>query len=625
MVQTIVRKTIETLTPVRILSLGSAYATLFFLSLFWAFVIGFDFDIPDFIKVNSIKATCWVIPLKLLSLYFYGQFRGLMMYFRLPDLISIFWAMITVSIILLTVFFIGGYEWIYPRRVILIDFILSMVFLTSFRFTLRILRERYLEIDVLSRKTQNVAIVGCGDSAARIASDLISKPGMGRRPVIFLVDSDERVGRTIHGLKMISIERDFGDLKEKYQIHEILIAKPSLTPNEIKAINLRAKSAQLRVEIVPGFEQFISGRMTASQIRPVSIEDLLPRDPVHLDSKAIDEFLRGKKVLVTGAGGSIGSELCRQILSRDITKLTILERSEPSLYKIDRELRTLNSPVPFESIICDISDLPRISSIISSNNPDIIFHAAAHKHVPIMENQPGEAIKNNALGTANLAKIASDFGVQNFILISTDKAINPTSAMGASKRLAELSIQSLQNHQANKTQFSAVRFGNVMGSSGSVIPLFKEQIGEGGPVTVTHPDVTRYFMTIPEAVGLVLQSASLATTGAIFVLDMGNPFKIIDLAHHMISLSGFEPHKDIPIEVIGLRPGEKLFEELQHVEECLEKTDHPRIMRFISDPPNSEEFLRSLFSIHDQLENLSAEEQRQFIKKLVPEYTPHSE
>ncbi len=623
MVQSIVQKTVEKLTPIRILSLGLAYSTLFFLSLFWSFAIGFDFDIPDELKTAAIRATLWVIPLKLLCMFLSGQFRGLMMYFRLPDLISLFWAMFAVSMVLLIVFSFGGAQWIYPRRVILMDFILSIVFLSSFRFLLRMLRERYLETDILSKKVQRVAIVGSGDSAARVASDLLSKPGMGKRPIVFLVDELKRVGRTIHGRKMISLERDFIDLKQSYQITEILIANPSLTPNDIKSITQRAKTAGLNVEIVPGFEQFISGRMTASKIRPVSIVDLLPREPVHLDSNAIEEFLKNKRVLVTGAGGSIGSELCRQIICKEIEQLTILEQSEPSLYQIDQELAKSSRTNQLVSRICDITDLVRTERLIKEAKPDIIFHAAAHKHVPIMEAQPGEAIKNNSLGTANIARIASKLGVKNFILVSTDKAINPTSAMGASKRLAELAIQSIQTLPANKTQFSAVRFGNVMGSSGSVIPLFKRQIEAGGPVTVTHPDVTRYFMTIPEAVGLVLQSATIAFPGSIFVLDMGQPFKIIDLAKHMIQLSGFQPETDISIEFIGLRPGEKLFEEIQHEAEAYEKTLHPRIMRFVSPLKTDDGFLVSLDELAGILDELDPQEQRNILKKLIPEYQPY--
>ncbi|MEQ9824869.1 MAG: nucleoside-diphosphate sugar epimerase/dehydratase [Puniceicoccaceae bacterium] len=626
MVQSLVKKTIATLTPIRVVSLGIAYAIIFFFSVFWSFIIGFDFDIPNELKHAAIRATCWVIPLKLLAMIVFGQFRGLMMFFRLPDLLSIFWAMLSVSMVLLFVFSLGGAEWIYPRRVILMDLILSIVFLGGFRFLLRMLRERYLEVDLRSKKTQKVAIVGCGDSAARVASDLISKPGMGKRPMIFLVEESRRVGRTIHGLKMISIQRDFGELRQSYGIQQILIADRSLGPAEIQSITQRAKSSGLDVEIIPAFEEFISGRMVASQMRPVSIEDLLPREPVHLDSDAIQECFRGKRVIVTGAGGSIGSELCRQIIHKDVQHLTLIDQSEPSLYRIDQELSRL--PIPrerFQSRICDITDLVRIEHLIREAKPDLIFHAAAHKHVPIMEAQPGEALKNNSIGTANLARIASRLGVSDFILISTDKAINPTSAMGASKRLAELAIQSVQNLPDNQTRFNAVRFGNVMGSSGSVIPLFKQQIEAGGPVTVTHPEVTRYFMTIPEAVGLVLQTATLAAPGAIFVLDMGQPFRIVDLARHMIQLSGFEPEKEILIEFVGLRPGEKLFEELQHKAEQLKPTSHPRILRFESPPPLGQEILVSLDAIATSLESMSASEQRLFFKRLIPEYQPYQE
>jgi FlaA1/EpsC-like NDP-sugar epimerase len=365
------------------------------------------------------------------------------------------------------------------------------------------------------------------------------------------------------------------------------------------------------------------GQVKVSQLRNVEFQDLLGREKIDLEPENIRLILQDRVVMVTGAGGSIGSELCRQIASYHPSRLLLVERSEPQVFQIEQELIRMGHQKMIVPLVGDIVDLPRMRQIFSSFHPEVLFHAAAHKHVPMMESQPGEAVKNNTLGTAQLADLALESGVDRFILISTDKAINPTSVMGATKRLAETYVQALSALHAHKTKFMAVRFGNVLGSSGSVIPVFQRQIAEGGPVKVTHPEMTRYFMTITEACMLVLQSATQGTGGEIFVLDMGKPVKIVDLARQLIELSGLKPDEDILIEFTGLRPGEKLFEELTHKGENFAPTTNPKICRFVSQPADLAQLCKTLARFRAGLDQLAPEQIKLELKDAIPEYTPY--
>jgi FlaA1/EpsC-like NDP-sugar epimerase len=370
-------------------------------------------------------------------------------------------------------------------------------------------------------------------------------------------------------------------------------------------------------------EQMVNGVVKASQIRPVQIEDLLGRERINLATDRIRGLLRGKVVLVTGAGGSIGSELCRQIVINEPELVLLVERCEVQMFQIEQELLNVGRHTQVVSLIADVLDEERMRQIFQRYHPQLVFHAAAHKHVPLMEHQPYEAFRNNTIGTKQLARIALDFGVERFVLISTDKAINPTNAMGATKRLAELFLQALQGHNGSCTKFMAVRFGNVLGSSGSVIPTFKRQIAAGGPVTVTHPEVTRYFMTVHEAVGLVLQSATQGNGGEIFVLDMGKLVKIVDVARQLIELSGLKPEIDIEIKFTGLRPGEKLFEEINYNTENMVRTEHPKIMRFTGEPLPLEELRQGLQNILTNAADRDEDDFKREIQKLLPEYRPY--
>ena len=443
----------------------------------------------------------------------------------------------------------------------------------------------------------------------------------GIEPVCFLDDNKQKHGLDIHGIPVIGSPDILPEIKERAQISEIILTLPSTASKRIKEINSLAQKAGINTLIIPTLGDLSSGRVTITDLRPVSVEDLLGRAPADLDTAAINELISGQTVLVTGAGGSIGSEIARQVAQRHPKQLIILDQCEVLLYTIEQELITRGHGDIILPIVADVTDSTRMEDIFKRLNPELVLHAAAHKHVPMMESQPGEALKNNTLGTTLVATLSSQYKVKKFILISTDKAVNPTNIMGASKRLAEIAVQSMQQKPGNSTRFIAVRFGNVLGSSGSVIPLFQKQIKAGGPLTVTHPEVTRYFMTIPEAVGLVLQSACQGNGGDILVLEMGKPQKVIDVARQLIELSGLKPDIDIEIKIIGLRPGEKMFEEIQHTREEYSPTNNDRIFRFTGPTLDYSDLSRILKEV-DTLITKENEDCKKGVQRLIPEYNP---
>src|SRR5208283_724708 len=434
------------------------------------------------------------------------------------------------------------------------------------------------------------------------------------------------IGRSVHGLAVHGPLKNLAKLAEDARADELVITLESPTPTLVKEIVELGRQIGATTQIIPSFTRLASGDVKLGRSRPVAIEDLLGRAQVNLNSSGIARLLRDRVVLITGAGGSIGSELCRQVLAHGPRLLLLVDRTELALFEIEQELKETERAGHIVPLIVDVADEDAMRAVIEKHNPEIVFHAAAHKHVPLMERQPAEALKNNTLATAGLMRLASELGVERFVFISTDKAINPTSVMGCSKRLAEKTLQALQRAPGNRTAFLAVRFGNVLGSSGSVIPTFRRQIAQGGPVTVTHREMTRYFMTIPEAVGLVLQTATLGSGGEIFVLDMGQPVKILEMARQMIELSGFKAGVDIDIAITGLRPGEKLFEEFCHSDETHEPTEHPRIFRMRNGTSNGTDDVESWLT---QLRTAVAEGNPQSIKlamkRLVPEYTPFAD
>lgn len=618
-------------TPLRTLlrpaSLTVLYATLLLGCLWLSYLLRFDFAVPP-VHWQHFLVSLWVVPVQLIFLWGFGQFEGLLSYFGTPDLNRVVAAAAGSAIVMVLVWLIEG-GLAPPRGVILTDLILCVAGLCTMRLGLRTIRERYLAPQTKSRRrSRRIAIVGAGDVGAALARELIGKPWLGMQPVAFLDDHKSR-RVSVHGVPVAGAPEALLDetleLKRKLRIEEVIIAMPSASAKRIGEVVKILQRAELKMKTVPSMAQLATGQVKASSLRKVEIQDLLGRAAVAIDNDNVQRILGGRIVMVTGAGGSIGSELCRQIAVFGPKKLILVERSEPQLFAIEQELLEIDQSPTIVPLVADVLDVSRMDQIFREFMPDTIFHAAAHKHVPMMEHQPTEAIKNNSIGTAHLATLATHHGVGRFVLISTDKAINPTSVMGASKRLAEMFLQALHAAEGTCTKFIAVRFGNVLGSSGSVVPIFSRQIAAGGPVRVTHPEVTRYFMTIPEATLLVLQSAAQGEGGEIFVLDMGDPVKIIDLARQMIELSGLTPDRDIEICFTGLRPGEKLYEELSHKAENLRPTDHPKILRFVTDPlplnfvkSAIEDFVRCLNSARPS-------EIKAMLKALIPEYRPFAQ
>mgnify|MGYP006294608631 FL=1 len=508
-------------------------------------------------------------------LYFSNLYNRMWKYASIAELRSVI--KVSVLINLVFVIYIFFFQVSFPRSILVMNGILDVFFLGGLRFALRMIKDYLNHQNRLGAK-KNVLIVGAGDAAEMIVREMNKHPELNKEIVALVDDNPSKVGLEIHGRRVMGDRYDIPQLLDKYNVDEVIIAIPSADGSEVKEIYELSNKDGVEVNIVPGVFEILNGDVNLNQIREVKVEDLLRRDQVDLNTEEICSYITNKTVIVTGGAGSIGSELCRQIARFDPEKLIIFDINENDTYFLERELNEEHDNLNLIPIIGSIRDRDKLLQTFKYYQPDVVFHAAAHKHVPLMEHNPEEAIKNNILGTKNVADMANEFNINRFVLVSTDKAVNPTNVMGASKRVAEMIIQ--QYSKNSKTKFMAVRFGNVLGSNGSVIPIFKKQIAEGGPVTVTHPDVTRYFMTIPEAVQLVIQAGSLGDGGEVFVLDMGEPVKIMELAEDLIELSGLKVGQDIDIEIVGLRPGEKLYEELLNDNEDNIATKHKRI--FIS-------------------------------------------
>jgi len=593
---------------------------------YWiAYELRFDFAIKDFPQhvIGRIETIGWVVGLQLVLLCAGGQVDSILSYFRLPDALRLFAALFANCLILLSMWYVYGGENVPPRSVTLTYFLLSFLSIAGFRVMMRLKSSQGLEDWLSVDKVENVLIIGAGEVGAGLCVELMGKARLGMRPVAFLDDDPRKIGRYIHGLLIADPIDEIARVAKKYSATRAIIAIPSASIKRVREVAEAARSAGLRVDTVPGLTDLVSGRAQISQLRPIELEDLLGRDPVDLNSDQILSMLKDKRVMVTGAGGSIGSELVAQIIQYGPSLLFCVDQAEIAIFDLQHEVLAVDAASKIEVCTCiaDVFNQVVMREHFATVRPQVIFHAAAHKHVNLMEMQPGEALRNNFFATAQLAELASEFEVERFVMISTDKAINPTSVMGASKRLAELAVSAQQRATSNKTKFMSVRFGNVLGSSGSVIPIFRRQIAAGGPVTVTHPEVTRFFMTVEEAAGLVLQSATQGEGGEIFVLDMGEAVKIDSLARQMIVLSGFQPGEDVEIVYTGLQPGEKLYEEVQHISEELRGTHHPRILRFVAD---GKAFDRA--QIESELKRVLAEGDlssiKAAIKQFVPEYTP---
>ena len=620
----LLRRARNLLSGFRLFILIGVYSLIFIFSLWAAFLLRFDFIIPPDQQVRFLTTLIWLVPTKLAILYFFRQYSTLLTYFSIPDLNRIAGAMIFASGLTILVNIFGQAMITPPRSVILADFIFSLMGLCFFRLSLRLFKESAQrgEGDDLLGPRKRVAIIGAGDVGAQLSRELTVKTGMGRQPVVFFDDDPDKWRSYVHHLPVWGKPEMIGDPTLDITFDEAIIALPTAPAKRIGEIVKILQKRKIPFSTVPSFYQLVSGKVNVSSLRSVEIQDLLGREPVNLETEQISRTIQGKVILVTGAGGSIGSEICRQILQYQPDRLLMLDHCEVQLFPIEQELIDRGFGGIILPLVANIRDADRMRSIFNRHRPEIIFHAAAHKHVPMMESQPGEALKNNFLGTRELACLSVEQKVEKFVLISTDKAINPTSVMGASKRMAELFLNAKQREEGHQTRFMAVRFGNVLGSSGSVVPIFKRQIQEGGPVKVTHPEVTRYFMTIPEATGLVLQCATLGQGGEVFILDMGKPVKIVDLARQLIELSGLRPDLDIEIEFTGLRPGEKLYEELSHEREDISPTSHPQITRLEDVQTDVSTMDRAVAELSELLIKGKAEDFKRWMNEYIPEYRP---
>jgi FlaA1/EpsC-like NDP-sugar epimerase len=585
-----------------------------------AFALRFDADVPP-----PYDRMVWrYLPAVLLifgaGLWIFGIQRGLWRYVGLHDLGRIFWAALTSSAAFYVIFhlLLGWAE--YPRSIIIMTGLFTGMYLAGIRLAVRWFREW---LQVLSPTARRVLVVGAGNAGELLIRDMQSDAESRYRPVGLVDDDPLKQRMRVHGVPVVGTIADIPALTSRLIVHEIIVALPSASTSVKQRILAASEGCKVPIKLLPNVKQLLSDPAALRQVRPMSLEDLLQREPVQMDRQELHPLLENKRVLVTGAGGSIGSELCRQIAHYKPACLVLFERYENGLHALDLELRARFPHLHLIPAVGDVTVPDRVSEVLRQTGPDLVFHAAAHKHVPLMELNPKEAVRNNVFGTKVVVEAALAAGVDRFVLISTDKAVNPTSVMGATKRVAEELIQNL--NETGRTRCSVVRFGNVLGSSGSVVPLFAEQIRLGGPVTVTHPDIKRFFMTIPEAVQLVLQASVLGQGGDVFVLDMGEQIRVADLARNMIVLSGLVPDRDVHIAYTGLRPGEKLYEELFEESEQVEPTEHSKIRRAVKTARiGSDRLARSLRDLEETLNHGDDEELTRRLSEAVPTYAPVS-
>lgn len=591
----------------------------FLLTLFFHY----EGNIPNEIIEIYINSIFIFTAGKILIYRFFDLYNSLWSYASIEELMKIVLACI-VSNLFGTIFLIYMGEELY-LGIYITNLFCEILFVGGVRFSYRLIRSlKNKHIFHKQNHEKKILIIGSGATATLISTE-IKNHSLNYGQVIGFIDDDKKkLNKIIAGVRVRGNNYDIGSIVHKFGVNEIIIATPTADPATLRMILGECKRTAAKVRIMPGIREMIDGQVSLSRIRDVEIEDLLGRDTVNLEVKDVVDYIEDNIIMVTGGGGSIGSELCRQIARFNPGKLIILDNYENSAYDLQNELKNdFGNKLNLDVIIASVKDRDDIFSIIEANHPDVIFHAAAHKHVPLMERSPCEAIKNNVFGTKNVAEAADFYGVKRFVLISTDKAVNPTNIMGASKRICEMIIQGLA--QESETKFTAVRFGNVLGSNGSVVPLFKKQIKEGGPVTVTHKDIIRYFMTIPEAAQLVLQSGAIAKGGEIFVLDMGQPVRIYDLAVDLIKLSGLKLNEDIEIEIVGLRPGEKLYEELLMAEEGLTNTFYEKIKVGRPNGIDYPALKKSLEELPLVLKSSNKNELIRMLKKIVPTYKENTE
>ncbi len=588
------------------------------MSSFLALWVRYEFEFAA-IDQNYLEAISKYAPINIvctvLIFYIFRLYKSLWRYASVNELVNAGCAVFSSVVINAILMAATGHQ--VPRSYPVLYALFLFVFVVGTRFSYRFVRfmtHKYRS----SKREDNVMVVGAGDAGSAIMKEIRLSSHTTKRVCCVIDDDPAKQGQYIQGCPVVGGRDCIHACAVKYNIGEILIAMPAVSKKTVKEIIEICQETNCKVSILPGMYQLLNGEVNVSQFREVQIEDLLGRDPIHVNLDEILGYVKGKVVMVTGGGGSIGSELCRQLAAHEVKQLIIFDIYENNAYDIQLELKRKYPELDLVVLIGSVRNTNRINTIMETYHPDVVYHAAAHKHVPLMEDSPNEAIKNNVFGTYKTATAAANAGVQKFVLISTDKAVNPTNIMGASKRLCEMVVQ-MMSRKCPDTEFVAVRFGNVLGSNGSVIPLFKKQIAEGGPVTVTHPDIIRYFMTIPEAVSLVLQAGAYAKGGEIFVLDMGAPVKIADLAKNLIRLSGYKVGEDIEIKYTGLRPGEKLYEELLMDEEGMQDTDNKLIHIGKPIEMDDELFMKQLEQLQEasKLDDLAI---KRIVKEVVPTY-----
>jgi len=594
-----------------------------------AYIIRFEGDIPPEQMALLLQTLPGFVLLKIAVFAWIGLYRGMWRYTSIADLVNIITAtVICAGAIALVLVLVRRFEG-FSRSVLILDALITLMLIGGIRLLIRVYIQRTVPASFFNpayfpffnpdrEKRTRLLIVGAGDAAEKMLREIQDNPRVKYRPVGFLDDNPRKQGQAIHGIPVLGAIDDIGELP--IQFDEILIAIPSARGDVMRRIVEICDRTGKRYRTIPKIGELIEGRISANTIREVRLEDLVGRQEVRLDPERISRFLCGKRILVTGAGGSIGSELVRQISRFQPAVVGLLDFSELNLFQVEQEFQLRLRSLPTESFLTDIRDRDALQGILERFKPHIIFHAAAYKHVPMQESHPREAVLNNVLGTRNLVDLALEMEVESFVLVSTDKAVRPTNVMGATKRVAELFVESMNGRQ--DTRFVAVRFGNVFSSSGSAIPTFQAQIAQGGPVTVTHPDVMRYFMSIPEAAQLILQAGAMGKGSEIFILDMGEPIRIVDMAKDLIRLHGLEPEKDIAIEFTGLRPGEKLHEELITSGEGIVSTEHEKIMVLRGKTRDAAALLAQIETLLAIARRGNREAIKKKLQEIVPEYQP---
>lgn len=584
-----------------------------------AYLLRFNLEwTPDAYITGQWLLIAMAIPIQFYSFHLFGLYRGIWRFASIPDLVRIIKAVVAGVLVTFLVLFVWQRLEGIPRSVMILYPVLLVAGLSVPRLFYRWLKDH--RFSVANEQAKRALIVGAGRAGELLVRDLL-KDGQ-YLPVGFLDDNRKKHGLDVHGVRVVGGTDAFEEQVGKLGVEIVLLAIPTASAKQMRELVDKSLALKIPCRTLPSLSELADGKVEVGALREIKLEDLLGREEISLDDLQVREFLKDKRVLITGAGGSIGSEFCRQVAGYNPEKLIMVDHGEYNLYQIDGEMRAANDGM-IVSLLGDIRDESRMRWVFEQYRPHVVFNAAAYKHVPLVEDNPAEGVKTNVLGTSKIADLAVEYGCEKFVQVSTDKAVNPTNVMGASKRAAEIYCQNL-NERSPNTAFITTRFGNVLGSAGSVVPLFEKQIKQGGPITVTHPEITRYFMTIPEAVRLILQAGSMGNGGEIFVLDMGEPVKIVDLAEQMVHLSGMEVGKDIEIKFTGLRPGEKLYEELFHHSESLMGTSHPKIMLSASREVDWKEMQALLEKLRGACAEREVDTVRSLLHEMVPEFVQPS-